>query len=137
MGWGGGDRNRGYDAGYGGGGYGGGGRAFGASRGAGGYDPDMGRDWNRGGMQGGGWNRGGYADEGSWGDRYGGVRDRYGNRLGQGGGMYGRGGAYRGYGETGWTGGYDRDFGDRVREGWNDLTRGVRRAFRGGNDRGW
>lgn len=32
---------------------------------------------------------------------------------------------------------YDRDLGDRVREGWHDLKRGVQRAFGGGYDRGY
>lgn len=32
---------------------------------------------------------------------------------------------------------YDRDFGDRVREGWHDLKRGVQRAFGGGYDEGY
>lgn len=59
---------------------------------------------------------------------------------GYGGGMYGRGGTYRGWGggaRGGWARDYDRDFGDRIREGWNDFRQGVRRTFRGGYDRGW
>ena len=32
---------------------------------------------------------------------------------------------------------YDQDFGGRVREGWEDLKRGMRRTFGGDYDRGW
>lgn len=32
---------------------------------------------------------------------------------------------------------YDRDLGDRMREGWHDLKRGVQRAFGGGYDEGY
>jgi hypothetical protein len=45
---------------------------------------------------------------------------------------------YRGYRTDRARGyGYDRDFGDRLQEGWNDLKRGARRAFGGGYDRSY
>ncbi|HEV2150606.1 MAG TPA: hypothetical protein VGR37_24625 [Longimicrobiaceae bacterium] len=77
------------------------------------YGTDYGSFGNRGYSAGGG-GRGGYG-----GSPYGGGYDR--------GGSYPRGGGY----------GDDRDLGDQLREGWNTLRRGVRRAFGGGGpDRG-
>lgn len=35
------------------------------------------------------------------------------------------------------SGGYDRDLGDRVREGWHGLRNGMRRTFGSGYDRGF
>lgn len=124
-----------------------------------GYDPGYGAagytgrgDWG-GGYYGGGM-EGGLANRGFYGGRFGEARTNrgydfdegyepgrgyYGGRYGEG-GMYGPRGTYRGWGGAargGWARDYDRDFGDRVREGWNDLRRGVRRTFRGGYDRGW
>jgi hypothetical protein len=74
------------------------------------------------------------------------MNQGYGSGAGRGyygggqGGAYGQGSSYRGWGEGrqgGWMGGgYDRDLGDRLREGWNDFRRGVRRTF-SGYDRGW
>lgn len=65
----------------------------------------------------------------------------HGVRGGQGGynrGMYGRSTSARGYSGREWPTGYDRDFGDRIREGWGDFKHGVRRTFGGGGyDRNW
>lgn len=121
------------------------------------YDLDYGRytgqgNWG-GGYYGGGM-EGGQANRGSYGGRFGEYGTNRGYDFNQGytpgrgyrgggfggGGMYGRGGTYRGWGggtQGGWGRDYDRDFGDRVREGWNDFRQGVRRTFRGGYDRGW
>lgn len=53
-------------------------------------------------------------------------------------GMYGRPTGARGYSDREWPSGYDRDFGDRIREGWDDFKHGVRRTFGGGGyDRSW
>lgn len=35
------------------------------------------------------------------------------------------------------AGGYDRDFGDRVREGWQDIKQSARGMFNRGYDRDW
>ena len=91
--------------------------------------------WNRGyegrGTYGNRWDRGDYGEE-DWGG--------YGGRAG---GYAGRG-AYRGYGadygmRRGGYPGRDRDLGDRVREGWQDLKRNARQWMGGrrGYDRGW
>lgn len=71
----------------------------------------------------GGWS-GGYSDEGlGGGGGYGGGRDR--ERM-----------SFRPRHEREYE--YDRDMGDEIREGWQDLKRGVRRAFGGGGyDRGY
>lgn len=98
----------GYSSGGGGGAYGGGGGAYRPSHR---YDFDQGFSRSPGGF------RGGPA----------------------GGGMYGGSQRHRGWGmgaEGGRMNEYDRDFGDRLREGWADLRQGFRRNF-GGYDRGW
>lgn len=116
-------------------------------------------------MDRGGWNRGisnrnydfdygrGFSGRGGgWGEREGfggtqsgrgGLSPGYGMHRGydydltgsRGGGRGSFGGMRGGYDVGYRTGGYDRDFGDRVREGWQDLKQGARRMFGGGDDR--
>lgn len=129
------ERERGYDSLYGGrfGGFGNESMSRGGSPGghrSGGGGAFRGMDQEGGFARGGGW-RGGGAGEGrtGWGhDRadFGGGRSRSG---------YGRGGTefYRSRGEE-----YGRDFGDRIRHGWNRLRENVRDMMGGeGYDRGW
>jgi hypothetical protein len=101
------------------------GRDFGMKRSYGAYD----RSYGRGGTYERGWDIGptwgGGSDLGYRTDRirgYGYDRDLgMGERV-----VYEAGGHRRRY---------DRDLGDQLREGWNTLKRGARRAFGGGYDR--
>jgi CspA family cold shock protein len=124
--------NRGYDMNYGSGEYTGQG-GWGGDYFGGGYGTGFGNRGYRGGGY--GMNRGYDMNQGYG---YGAGRGYYGSPYG--GGAYGQGSNYRGWGagrQGGWTGGgYDRHLGDRLREGWSDFRRGVRRTF-SGYDRGW
>jgi hypothetical protein len=76
-----------------------------------------------------GWARG-YADDDRWsGQMHGGLSYR---------GRGDRGRYDRMYHSGGWRDAYDRDLGDRMREGWNDFKREMRRTFGGDRyDRRW
>lgn len=116
-----------FDRGRFGGGYGG--KGFGRGDYGGGYG---GRDYQENRFGGYGSSReggrgGGFKDRDRWGGGYAGGGG--GRQRPMGGGMYGRGQPQREQ--------YDRDLGDRLREGWNDLRRGFRENFGGGYDRRW